>query len=160
MPDFIEFSAPDLSAIGDELATLPKRLDLDIQRRALRSGGAVIIREAKRLAPVKETPYRGKRAAQGRRPGDLKRSIAQRAVRGQAMVQLGYKQPHSRRGHLSEFGTRQSRAIPHFRPALDGKAGQAFQQIAKRLKVDVAKVAAELRGPFRQISKRTKRLIS
>jgi HK97 gp10 family phage protein len=68
------------------------------------------------------------------RTGELLASIAARPASdlnrrsGDTQVWFaGYLRPTSRRGHFTEYGTRHSRAFPHYRPAFEENYERAFR---------------------------------
>lgn len=90
--------------------------------KALRAAARPIIKEAKRLVPV--------------RTGQLKRSIV--AAKGnnkqtEREVLIGFKPPVSRRAHFTEFGTSHSAAHPFIRPAMDARAQDALNAMVDAL---------------------------
>lgn len=92
--------------------------------RALRAGVKPIVKEAKRLVPVKS--------------GELKRSIVARSGnrnrrQDQRIIMIGFKQPAARRAHFTEFGTSRASARPFIRPAMDSRAQDALTEMAERL---------------------------
>lgn len=80
--------------------------------QALISSADEVVKEAKRLVPV--------------RTGMLRAGIARSDPRmgrtGERMIAVGIKPPVSRRAHFTEFGTVRSAAQPFLRPAMDGKS--------------------------------------
>lgn len=108
--------------LADTLKTLGPRVAVRGGDQALRAGAKPILKEAKRLVPV--------------RTGRLRRSIVAR--RGKAEIDtrsiyIGVKPPGRRYAHLVEFGTRHSAAHPFLRPALDVRARDAFQAMTNAL---------------------------
>ena len=102
-----------LKALGNEIG---EKLLL----AALRAGAKPIVKEARRLVPV--------------RTGALKKAIAvikatkRQRRRGLAGLFIGIKGSPARRAHLVEFGTVHFRARPYLRPALDAKAKEAIER--------------------------------
>lgn len=116
-----------------ELEQMLKELGPKVANRlgdkALRAAARPIIREAKRLVPV--------------RTGALRKSIT--AVRGrgggqnQRLVLIGFKSPASARAHFIEYGTIRSAAQPFIRPALDNQAGAALEAMRDELARGIAR---------------------
>lgn len=91
---------------------------------ALRAGAKPIVKEAKRLVP-KDTRQ-------------LEKSITTKTERQSSGVDyrsvlIGFRQPRSRIAHLIEFGTSKMPARPFMRPALDGKAKDALDEMGRVL---------------------------
>lgn len=113
------------------LRDLGPKVAIRLGDQALRAAAKPVVVEAKRLVRVKS--------------GKLRRSIT--AVKGRAtkdserVVFIGFKKPVSRRAHLTEFGTSHSAAYPFIRPALDGKAAEAFRTMQETLAAGIARRA-------------------
>lgn len=114
--------------------------------RALRAAARTIIKEAKRLVPV--------------RTGRLRRSIVGVASKkgrdaNQRLVQIGFRPPASRRAHFTEFGTKNHSARPFMRPALDSKHIEALtvmvNELAKGIEREEWKQATALGGEIIEI---------
>lgn len=136
--------------IEQVLKQLPPRVAKQVVERSLRAGARVIVKEA--------------RAKVRRRTGMLAKSIAvaktKRGDRGGAgRIFIGFRPPHSRRAHLTEYGTRHSRAFPFMRPAIDTKGAEAIDKIGQTLGQGVERVATELAGKFRDIRKTVRRVL-
>lgn len=114
-----------LLELGDQVA---KKL----LKKAIRAGAKPVVAEMRRLVPV--------------RTGALRKSITVQAVRarGAAVVSIGFAKPVSRRAHLIEFGTAHHAANPFFRPALDSKAAEVLEAMAKTLARDIEAEAEKL----------------
>lgn len=133
------------------LKKLGEKIGNKVLDAALRAGARPIVKEAKRLVPV--------------RSGELKRSITVRKAtkrqrrRGFGEIFIGFRGEVSRRAHLSEFGTVHSRADPFMRPALDAKAQEAIDIVGKQIGSRVEKAAAELAGkaPMSRLTRRRRR---
>lgn len=112
-----------------------------VVRSATRAGAQVVAAEAKRLVPV--------------RTGELGAAITvvqvgEDDVNLRAESRVGFFKPTSRRAHLTEFGTAKAAAKPFLRPALDAKAGEAIQEMAKVTGKGIAREARKLAGPVKR----------
>jgi HK97 gp10 family phage protein len=133
-----DFSIRGAKEMERLLKELGPNLAAKVGDQALRAGAKPIIEEAKRLVPVKS--------------GALRDSITvaterKRNADNQRMVLIGFKKPHSRRAHLTEFGTVHSVAKPFMRPALDGKAGEALNEMGRVLAKGIEREAKKLAKP-------------
>lgn len=116
-----------------KLGDLPKTLEKKIVRKALRVGGKIILKEARRLAPKGPT-------------GKLKKTIKLKSVkrsrkrigvyiRTGTRSELGIKKKDKGYYPFSvEFGTQFSLASPYMRPALKNNADRARKEIGKEIK--------------------------
>ena len=116
------------------LRKLPNEMDrAQVMTNALAAGARVIRDEAKLAVPVDT--------------GILHDSIVVRRARGRlGQVFVGFRQPTSRRAHLTEYGTSTTSAQPFMRPALDAGARAAINEIGRALKKGIDKAAAKLAG--------------
>jgi HK97 gp10 family phage protein len=126
----VEFQIKGAKEMERLLEELGPRVASRLGDRALRAAARVIIREAKRLVPV--------------RTGALRRSIvgvssSRGRAANQRLVQIGFKPPVSRRAHLTEFGTRHSAQRPFMRPALDSKHSAALTAMVEVLADGIAR---------------------
>ncbi len=140
MPGLIDFEMKGAKELQRLLKELGPQVASKVGDKALRAGARPIVAEAKRLVPV--------------RTGALRRAITtavERRRKGQAerVIVIGFKKPHSRRAHLTEFGTRFTAAKPFMRPALDTKAGAALTAMGDELARGIAEEAAKLSKPVR-----------
>lgn len=117
---------------GKEMEALLKDLGPKIASRlgdkALRAAAKPIVREAKRLVPV--------------RTGELRKSIvAVASKRGrqadERLVEIGFKPPASRRAHFIEYGTSRAAAHPFIRPAMDARASEALNEMVTALAIGI-----------------------
>jgi HK97 gp10 family phage protein len=91
--------------------------------KALKAAARPIVKEAKRLVPVKTGRLRRSiTARKGKSDGPAERSVV-----------IGFKPPGRRYAHLVEFGTSHSAAKPFFRPALDARARDALAAMTEAL---------------------------
>ncbi len=119
------------------LKELGPQLAVKVADEALRAGARVVVEEAKRLVPVDTGALRDSIVAQVQRKGsDEEREIL-----------IGFKVPHSRRAHLTEFGTAHSAAKPFMRPAMDAKASEALEEIGGVLAKGITREAEKLAKP-------------
>lgn len=124
-----------------EMERLLKQLGGNVASRvgdkALKRAAAPIVAEAKRLVPVAS--------------GALKRAITAQTPRrrpaDERVILIGFEKPHSRRAHLTEFGTRHSAARPFMRPALDSQVGAALEEMGKELAAGITREAEKLAKP-------------
>lgn len=143
--------AKDIEAL---LKRLPERVAKNVTTGALRSGAAVIARQAR--ANVRNNPSVDS--------GMLVRNITSRARKnskqGSAVVSVGIarktamvirkgrkkttKASPARYAHLVEFGTEHSPAEPFLRSALDQKGEEAILRIGEALGKGVAREAGKL----------------
>lgn len=124
-----------------ELDMLLQRLGPEIANKAgqqaANQAAKVIVDEAKRNVPVKS--------------GDLQRSIVVRAEKkryqldGEVVAVMGFKKPHSRRAHLTEFGTSRSRKQPFFIPAMESKAREALDKLEEVLQAAILKTVNKMK---------------
>ena len=102
--------------------------------RALSAAADVIIEEAQRLVPEKS--------------GDLKSSITKAKPKSPLFqsrtILIGFKPPHSRRAHLTEFGTSKAKAKPFMRPAMDSKSDEALAVMGEKLHAGMTRAARKL----------------
>ena len=127
-----------LKEIDRVLRQLPNELQKKAIFFALRKGAQVVAADMKNRVPV--------------RTGDLRDSIAdvrtaKKAARGGAQVRIGFRKPHSRRAHLTEFGTSTQPAQPFVRPAIDAKGKQAIEVVGAELVKATVRIAKKLAGP-------------
>jgi HK97 gp10 family phage protein len=120
----IKFTIKGGKELDSSLRELGPRVASRGGDKALRAAARVIVREAKRLVPV--------------RTGDLKRSITYTpSTKGRGsnerLVLIGFKPPVSRRAHFTEYGTVKSSAKPFMRPAMDARAQDALNVMAEIL---------------------------
>jgi HK97 gp10 family phage protein len=118
-----------------EMEKLLNRLGPEIAnkagQKAAQEAAKIIVEEAKRNVPVKS--------------GDLQRSIVVRADKkkyikeGEVVAVMGFKKPHSRRAHLTEFGTSRSRKQPFFIPAMERKSQDALDKLNEILQAAILK---------------------
>jgi HK97 gp10 family phage protein len=82
------------------------------------------------------------------RTGELRASITAQAAPRQGeeriTAHLGFFKPTSRRGHLTEFGTRHSRAFPFMQPAMEAKAEAALEEMGRILARGIEREANKL----------------
>lgn len=135
MSGTIEFSIEGAAEMERLLRALGPAVASRVGDKALRAAARPIVAEAKRLVPV--------------RTGRLKRSIAVASERrrkgdNERVVLIGVKPPASRIAHLVEFGTAHSAARPFLRPALDGKAGEALDEMGRVLAEGIETEAVKL----------------
>jgi HK97 gp10 family phage protein len=112
-----------------DMDKLLQRLGPDIAnkagQKAANMAAKVIVDEAKRRVPVDS--------------GDLRKSIVVRADKkryqgeGEVVAVMGFRKPHSRRAHLTEFGTSRSRKQPFFIPAMESKSQDALDKLEEVL---------------------------
>lgn len=126
----ITFEIRGAKEMENLLKELGPRVAGRIGDRALKAAAKIIIREAKRLVPI--------------RTGSLKRSIVgvssgRGRAANQRLVQIGFRKPVSRRAHLTEFGTRHSSAKPFMRPALDSQHSAALTAMVEVLADGIAR---------------------
>ncbi len=141
-----------LAELQAVLDTLPARIEQNIMRGALRSGANVFKEEAKRLCP--------------QRTGDLMDSIrvSVRARRGRVTASIKAGNAKAWYAHLVEYGTARhwikpkdrkslflsdvyaesinhpgAQKKPFMRPALDGKADAAVNQMAEYVRTRIPK---------------------
>lgn len=126
------------------LKRLPDKVTRKVIEGSLRKGARIIAKEAKNLVPV--------------RTGELRASITVAAARGKGRrgrvkpgtISVGFRRPVSARAHLTEFGTRDTRAQPFLRPALIKKGSAAIDKIGESLGPAIEKEAVKLAGPQRR----------
>lgn len=124
------------AALDKVLGQLPAEIGEDVLQRAIRKGAALIVKEARKRVPV--------------RSGELKKAIAvnKGKARKAGRLFIGFRKPHSRRAHLTEFGTSTQPAQPFIRPALEKKGQAAIDAIGVALAKEIDKAAAKLAGPY------------
>jgi HK97 gp10 family phage protein len=131
--------AKEMEALLKELGP---RVATRLGDKALRAAARPIVKEAKRLVPV--------------RTGQLKRSIV--AVMGRAkpttrVVLIGFRRPVSRRAHLIEYGNSRHPAQPFMRPALDSQHEEALSAMAETLASGILR--EEWRGTLKELAEGT-----
>jgi HK97 gp10 family phage protein len=105
-----------------------------VLRQALRPGANEVLREARALIPVKTGESR-KALAIG---------IKTAPQRYAARLVVGMRQERAWIHHLIEFGTRNTRAQPHMRPAIGAAAPHAVQQFGADIWPRIAREAVRL----------------
>jgi HK97 gp10 family phage protein len=120
-----------LEAIGPKLAG-------QVGGNAVRAGARVIVKEAKRLVPVRSGHLRD-----SIKIVTLKKNQKASDVVG---VLIGFEKPSSRIAHLIEFGTSHSAAQPFMRPAMDSQHSEILDAIGKALASGVIKKATKIGG--------------
>ena len=128
--------AAEMDALLKQLAP---DVAVNIGRRATRAGAEVIADEARRLVPVDTGELRDSIAV------DVPTAKRQRGETVRALV--GFLNPTSGRAHLTEFGTSKLAARPFMRPAMDAKAGDALDGMAKVLASGIIAAAKRLAKP-------------
>lgn len=143
MASNVDFKLKGAEELNAALKELGPTVATKLRTPALRAGAAPVVKEAKRLVPV--------------RSGALKKSITVRTIRnvsfvpgkglrtaGPSRVVIGFLRPASRHAHLVEFGTSKMAAEPFMRPALASQAAAAFKAMAESLARGIAREAAKL----------------
>jgi len=121
----VKFSGFD--DVFKKLEQLPRRVESNVVRRAVRAGGAILVKEARSLVPVDS--------------GTLKKSIGQkpqRARKSHFFIQVGARAGKKQKNdawyaHLIEFGTKYQPARPFLRPAFDKKEKEIVKKIGEKL---------------------------
>ena len=137
------------AAMDSVLKLLPSKIGEGVLLGALRAGAKPIVKVARQKVP--------------KRSGDLAKSITvrkasrRRVAKGGGQVVIGFKKPHSRRAHLTEFGTSKTAAQPFVRPAIDEKGGEAIGIIGQQLGERIEEAAVRLAGPYAKSGLRKKR---
>lgn len=131
----VDFKIEGAAEMERLLKELGPRTASKLGAQALRAGAKPILQEAKRLVP-KDTRQ-------------LEKAITTKTERQQAMsdtrsVLIGFRKPRSRIAHLLEFGTSKMPARPFMRPALDGKAKDALDEMGKVLGQGIEREAAKM----------------
>lgn len=142
------------------LRSLPAQIERRITRRAVRAGGAVILKAAKAQAP------RGQKRGE-KKPGNLRRSMTQsrglrirkypRGRRTKYIAVAGPGWPLGAHGHLVEAGTesRETKtganrgvmpATPFMEPAFKAKRAQAQKKVTDTLWQGIEREAARARA--------------
>lgn len=118
------------------LRKLPEATAEKVTDNALKIGANVIAKDMKARVPV--------------RTGKLRDSItvssSRKATKNHADAVIGFKKPTSRRAHLTEFGTKHSKAEPFIRPAIDSKGQEAIQKIGENMGKGIEREARRLAG--------------
>lgn len=127
------------------LKRLPDKIGRQVLEGSLRSGARIIAKEARKRVPVRTRELQ-KSITVGAARGRGRRGKLGRVKPGEVVV--GFKRPVSARAHLTEFGTRHSRAQPFLRPALISKGSAAIDAIGKALGKRIEKAAVKLAGPL------------
>lgn len=140
-----------LAEVEKVLRALPRAVAQSEIEKALAFGAIPIRDEAKRLVQKRSGELRD-----AIRISRTKRGPRRRVRRG-GVIFLGFSQPASRRAHLTEFGTRHSRAFPFMRPALATKFGAFLARFGDRLGKNIEKTALSLAGRFGAIRKSVRR---
>lgn len=131
----IDFKIDGAKEMERLLLELGPRTASKVGAQALRAGAKPIVQEAKRLVP-KDTRQ-------------LEKAITTKTERQESgsdtrSVLIGFRKPRSRIAHLLEFGTSKMPARPFMRPALDGKAGEALDEMGKVLASSITREAQKL----------------
>lgn len=164
MPEVKVKGLADLQAMLEEL---PAKIERNVVRGGLRAGAKVIQEEAKRLCPVG-----GGQLRKGETPGALRDSvrISMAARRGKvtATVKAGNRAAYY--AHMVEFGTARhwikpknrkslflsglmkevvdhpgAQKKPFMRPAIDGKAEEAINEMADYIRERIPKEIGKLK---------------
>lgn len=148
------FEVQGLKELNENLSKLAIAVEKKLVRKALKMGGAILKAEVERGArrasggptyPTKFTP-KGKKSGGERGPGHMADHIVMKVSitkkRG-AVVKVGPDKDHWY-ASLQEFGTPNSPADPFMRPALDSKAQEVIDVVAKELGQGIEKEAAKL----------------
>ncbi len=124
-------------AVRGVLNKLPARIERKVLIKGLRAGAKVILKEARRLVPV--------------RTGTLKRSLGIVVIRGRGKAELAVAARSGKQrkydgwyAHLVEFGPVKSRAHPFLRPAMDAKEQEAVDEASRvirdQIQIEVEKL--------------------
>ena len=127
----VDFNGFD--GLSQKLDKLPRRVEGKIARKAIHSGGWVIVKEAR--SRIKS------------RTGTLRKSIgtkAKRARRGVYRVQVGARSGEKVKhdgfyAGFVESGTKHAKKRPFLMPAFEAKLDEAVEAIAKRLREAIEK---------------------
>lgn len=122
---------PELSRQFDRLSAKLQRRTL---RGALRKAGRPVLKEAKRLVPVKTKALKRSLA--------MKTSVTRTTAVMTVGARKGAKGSPSSRVHLTEKGTAHSAAKPFLRPALVNKKQEALDRFTSALREEIALVTA------------------
>lgn len=129
-----------LRKLGPEIAS-------KVGDQAARAGAKVVVDDARQRVPVRSGALRESIVVVGGRQAQrLKTTATQEANR---VAVVTFKKPHSRRAHLTEFGTRHSAAKPFLRPALDGNQNAVLQKMADAMRRGVLRESKKLAKPLR-----------
>jgi len=130
---------------------LPRKMGEDVLVRATRSGATIVKNEIKKRAPVGKGPAHPK---YGRLKNNIKTTkIKQRGGAATIAVHTG----KAYWGSFLEFGTSKMSARPFFRPAFDSRWPKALDKIGERLGINLEKVAKQLAGRYRSLTKAQRR---
>lgn len=138
MPGRVDFAIKGAKEMERLLKELGPNVAARVGDQALRAAAKPIVEEMKRLVPVRTGALRDSIIvlSEKRRKGDNER-----------VVLIGFRPPVSRRAHLVEFGTAHSKAEPFIRPALDGQAGAALEEMGRVLARGIDREARKLAKP-------------
>ena len=118
------------------LVKMPEAVAKRVTVNGLKAGGRVLAKGMKARAP--------------RKTGALAASpvvtSSRKSTKGKGHAVVAFRQPVSRRVHLTEFGTEHSRAEPFIRPTLDQDGPQAVKAIGESMGKGVEREARKLAG--------------
>jgi HK97 gp10 family phage protein len=122
MPGTVKFKLEGVAELERAMKEFGPRFTNNVSGRALRAMAKPIVRRARELVPVDT--------------GLLKKSITTKSHRvrnGQRTIDVGFRNPTSRRVHLTEYGTVHSAPRPFMRPALDEQGQRALDEMGRVL---------------------------
>lgn len=137
------------AALDRVLKQLPSKIGEGAVLGALRAGAKPIVAAAKQKVP--------KRTGALRKSIGVRKGSRRRVAKGGGQVVIGFRKPHSRRAHLTEFGTSTQPAQPFMRPAIDEKGGEAIGIIGQQLGERIEEAATRLAGPYAKSGLKSKR---
>lgn len=146
-----EFSLEGGRAVAEALKQLPQKYVRRGLAQAFRAGAKVVADEAKNQLRQRGAVNTGE-LLKGIRVASSSLNTIRRSG---AIAQIGVVKPHSRRAHLTEYGTGPRRqkngrytgrspAKPFLRPALDIKGAAAIQVIANMTAENIKIIAGQL----------------
>ena len=138
-----------------KLRLLPERLGRNAGRRALRKGANVIMKAARQRSKAIDDPETREmvwkniavQSGGSRREKRAGGPMMRVGVRGGARLKrgdLGLPGGNTTYWRMLEFGTSNVQAQPFMRPAMNERAGEAFQAIVRDLPVEMDKELAKL----------------
>ncbi len=159
----VDFSIAGASEMDKILKEMPFVVRKKVIAAAVRSGAAIIRKEAKRLAPYDENRKRGEHlrdhivVRKKRRTNDIYQVGPDRAVPHAHLVEFGtgprvFKEPHrvklgGKWVEVTQAGVMPAK--PFLRPAVDNKGHEAIAKIGERMGLLIDKAAEKLAGKYR-----------
>lgn len=149
MADTFKVRVDGAAALDRILQELPERVARRAVNHALMAGGAVVVAELRRTAPVGHYGASGHIPPGPRRFGPLVRNIRRATLKiAGASMTVGVGIGAAFWGMFQEFGTSRMRAHPWFRKGWESSRMPALEAIGKDLGQSVEREASILAGEY------------